>query len=43
MRFSGGEMEFHRLEIDLNPRMLQKSREKVLEEVSRQPRPLSKE
>ena len=38
MRFSEGEIVFHRLKIDLRPRMLQKSREKVLEEMSRHTR-----
>ena len=38
MRFRGGKMVFRRLEIRSKPRMLQKSRVKVLEKVSRYPR-----
>ena len=38
MSFSGEEMMFHRLEIRSKANMLQKSREKVFEEVSRHPR-----
>ena len=38
MKFSRGEMVFHRLEIRYMAEMLQKSREKLLEEVSRHPR-----
>ena len=38
MRFSGGKMVSTYWKLDLTPRMLQKSRIKMLEEVSRHPR-----